>query len=76
MQAEYYFKKALRRYRDGEEGKAKFYFKKAFSCSDAGQHGDEWKDLVHEYGLSSSEIKRFIDININIENLGIKCSIQ
>ncbi|RNA23451.1 hypothetical protein BpHYR1_052874 [Brachionus plicatilis] len=76
MSAEHNFKKALRRYRDGDMDGAIKYFRKASRCSDAHLLENDWKDLVRDKGLSTSEIIGFIEININIENLNISCNIQ
>ncbi|RNA39002.1 hypothetical protein BpHYR1_041680 [Brachionus plicatilis] len=60
MSAEHYFKKALRRYKDDDTHEAKHYFKKASKCSDADSLKDDWKDLVRDKGLSTSEIEKFL----------------
>ncbi|CAF0882611.1 unnamed protein product [Brachionus calyciflorus] len=77
MSASSYFQKGLKQFKQGNKEEAKNYFIKASQCSDADDLKHDWKHMVHENGLSSSEIQSFASRFLDNRGPGgvIICSI-
>lgn len=64
MSSKSLFIKGLKAYRDRDFNDAESYFKRALKASDAYVLNNEWKSLVHIYGLCTFEVKNFIDLRV------------
>lgn len=64
MSSKSLFIKGLKSYRDRSFNDAENYFRRALKAPDAHILNNEWKSLVHIYGLCTFEIQNFIGLHV------------
>ncbi|RNA23227.1 hypothetical protein BpHYR1_000817 [Brachionus plicatilis] len=64
MSSKSLFIKGLKSYRDNDYNDAEEYFRRALKATDSHELSNNWKSLVHIYGLSTFEVKNFIDLRV------------